>query len=109
MSFIKRIDKVKNQMIHFKIDGLYITNLTNVRYLTGFTGSSGSLLILEKQHHFFTDGRYIEQSKEYGPFTVEELSEKVKKDEISIYCFVRDVNEDDYSKRLRIQDLIKEL
>ena len=57
------------------------------------------------KHEFY----YIEQSKEYGTFTVEELSEKVKKDEISIYCFVRDVNEDDYSKRLRIQDLIKEL
>ena len=56
-------------------------------------------------HEFY----YIEKSKEFGPFTVEELSEKVKADKISIYCFVRDVNEDDYSNRLRIYDLIKEL
>jgi hypothetical protein len=56
-------------------------------------------------HEFY----YIEQSKEFGPFTVEELSEKVKNDDISIYCFVRDINENDYSKRLRIYDLIKEL
>jgi hypothetical protein len=56
-------------------------------------------------HEFY----YIEKSKEFGPFTVEELSEKVNNDKISAYCFVRDVNEDDYSNRLRIYDLIKEL
>ena len=56
-------------------------------------------------HEFY----YIEKSKEFGPYTVEELSEKVKSNKISRYCFVRDVNEDDYSKRLRIYDLIKEL
>jgi len=56
-------------------------------------------------HEFY----YIEKSKEFGPFTVEELSEKVKNEEISAYCFVRDINEYDYSKRLRIFDLIQEL
>jgi hypothetical protein len=56
-------------------------------------------------HEFY----YIEKSKEFGPFTVEVLSEKVKNDEISAYCFVRDINEYDYSKRLRIFDLIQEL
>lgn len=56
-------------------------------------------------HEFY----YVEKSKEFGPFTVEELSDKVKKDKISVYCFVRDINEHDYSKRLRIYDLIKEL
>nr|WP_321225667.1 hypothetical protein [uncultured Psychroserpens sp.] len=56
-------------------------------------------------HEFY----YIENSKEFGPFTVEQLSEKVTSEEISVYCFVRDVNEYDYSNRLRIYDLIKEL
>lgn len=56
-------------------------------------------------HEFY----YIEKSEEFGPFTVEALSEKVKRKEISMYCFVRDVNEYDYSKRMRIYDLIKEL
>jgi len=56
-------------------------------------------------HEFY----YIEKSKEFGPFKVEELSEKVKNEEISAYCFVRDINEYDYSKRLRIFDLIQEL
>lgn len=56
-------------------------------------------------HEFY----YIEKSKEFGPFKVEELSEKVKQNKISAYCFVRDINENDYSNRLRIYDLIKEL
>ena len=56
-------------------------------------------------HEFY----YIEKSKEFGPFTVEELSKKVKKEYISEFCFVRDINEYDYSNRLRIYDLIKEL
>ncbi len=54
-------------------------------------------------HEFY----YIEKSEEFGPFKVEELAEKVKKDAISEYCFVRDINEDDYSNRLRINDLIQ--
>ena len=56
-------------------------------------------------HQFY----YIEKAKEFGPFKVEELAEKVKADEISAFCFVRDVNADDYSNRIRISDLIQEL
>ncbi len=54
-------------------------------------------------HEFY----YIEKSEEFGPFKVEELAEKVKNEAISEYCFVRDINEDDYSNRLRIYDLIR--
>ncbi|MBU2940522.1 hypothetical protein KO494_13320 [Lacinutrix sp. C3R15] len=56
-------------------------------------------------HEFY----YIEKSEEFGPFTVEELTEKVNSETISEYCFVRDVNEYNYNKRLRIRDLIREL
>ena len=63
MSFETRINKVKNKISELSLDGIYITNLTNVRYLTGFTGSAGSVLILDNAQYFFTDGRYIEQSK----------------------------------------------
>ncbi|MBC2845379.1 hypothetical protein [Winogradskyella flava] len=57
------------------------------------------------EHEFY----YISESEEFGPNTVEELTDKVKSEEISAYCFVRDVNENDYSKRLRIVDLMQEL
>jgi hypothetical protein len=56
-------------------------------------------------HKFY----YISESEEFGPNTAEELTEKVKNKEISAYCFVRDVNEDNYAKRLRIIDLMQEL
>ena len=63
MSFNKRLDLLKQKISSRNLNGIYITNLTNVRYLTGFTGSAGSLLVLENKQYFFTDGRYIEQSK----------------------------------------------
>jgi len=56
-------------------------------------------------HEFY----YIEKSEEFGPFKVEVLAEKVNSGEISAYCFVRDVNEHDYSNRMRIEDLLHEL
>ena len=64
MNFKKRITTLQNELANMNFDGMYVTNLTNVRYLTGFTGSAGSVLIVDNENHFFTDGRYIEQSKE---------------------------------------------
>ena len=63
MSCDLRINKLKAKLAALNLNGMYVTNFTNVRYLTGFTGSAGSLLVLENEQHFFTDGRYIEQSK----------------------------------------------
>tara|TARA_B100001123_G_C15320338_1_gene1027659 strand:+ start:859 stop:1932 length:1074 start_codon:yes stop_codon:yes gene_type:complete len=62
--FDVRLDKVYKTLDNLGYHGMYITNLTNIRYLTGFTGSAGVLLILNNQSYFLTDGRYIQQSKE---------------------------------------------
>jgi Xaa-Pro aminopeptidase len=40
------------------VDGLLVTNLANIRYLTGFTGSAALLLVHEGGLTFVTDGRY---------------------------------------------------
>ena len=61
---LDRINKLRENFRNYEIEGIYVTNLTNVRYLTGFTGSAGSVLILEDESHFFTDGRYTEQVKD---------------------------------------------
>lgn len=45
------------------VDALLITRLPNVRYLCGFTGSAGALIVTAKQAVFFTDGRYTEQAR----------------------------------------------
>ncbi len=43
---------------------LLVTNLTNIRYLTGFTGSNASLLVNPSRAVFLTDGRYGETAAE---------------------------------------------
>jgi Xaa-Pro aminopeptidase len=45
------------------LDGLLVTHLPNVRYLCGFTGTSGILAIFESGSVFLTDGRYREQAR----------------------------------------------
>jgi Xaa-Pro aminopeptidase len=45
------------------VDALLVTRPPNVRYLTGFTGSNGQALVLPDRTVFFSDGRYIEQSR----------------------------------------------
>ena len=62
--FENRVNKLSNIIADLGYDGFYITNITNIRYLTGFTGSAGLLFILHNQAFFFTDGRYIQQSKQ---------------------------------------------
>jgi Xaa-Pro aminopeptidase len=45
-------------------DALIVSSLTNIRYLTGFTGSAGLLLVLPAETVLVTDGRYGTQSVE---------------------------------------------
>jgi Xaa-Pro aminopeptidase len=46
------------------VDLLLVTNLVNVRYLTGYTGSNGLVLIGPRTRTFITDFRYVEQAAE---------------------------------------------
>ncbi|MGX7149968.1 M24 family metallopeptidase [Enterococcus ureasiticus] len=57
-----RIEKVKAQLEKQKLDGIIITDKINWRYLTGFTGSNGWLVITENSTKLFVDGRYTEQA-----------------------------------------------
>jgi Xaa-Pro aminopeptidase len=46
------------------VDALLVTDLVNVRYLTGYTGSNGVAIIREGGCTFITDFRYVEQAAE---------------------------------------------
>ncbi len=59
-----RIKAVRNSLDEGGLSAIYITNLTNVRYLSGFNGSAGSCFISDKGAYFISDGRYGTQSKE---------------------------------------------
>ena len=61
--FIKRQNNLKSLFSEKNLDGMLVTNLTHIRYLCGFTGSAGSLLITHDKCEFITDGRYTFQSK----------------------------------------------
>lgn len=50
------------------LDGMLVTTLVNVRYLTGFTGSNAALLVpVDGEPSFLTDGRYRDQAAEQLP------------------------------------------
>jgi Xaa-Pro aminopeptidase len=51
-----------------ELDQLFVSDLTNVRYLTGFTGTNGACLVGREDLTFFTDFRYTERAAhEVGP------------------------------------------
>lgn len=61
-NFKFRIKSIQRILKTAKIDAFLVSNILNVRYLTGFTGSSGFLFITKEKPIFFTDYRYLEQA-----------------------------------------------
>jgi Xaa-Pro aminopeptidase len=53
-----RVTALRDSLTTAHIDALVITSLPNVRYLTGFSGSSALLLVTPRDVHFITDFRY---------------------------------------------------
>ena len=47
-----------------ELDQLFVSDLVNVRYLTGFTGTNGACLVGADELIFFTDFRYTERAKD---------------------------------------------
>ncbi len=58
----KRIEKLIESMNEVEVEGVIISDPYNRRYLSGFTGSSGYLLITKNRQYMLTDFRYIEQA-----------------------------------------------
>lgn len=60
-----KIAKITAVLKNKKLDAILVTSLINIRYLTGFAGSSAMLLITDKKDAFLiTDFRYKQQSRE---------------------------------------------
>jgi Xaa-Pro aminopeptidase len=59
-----RADRVRARMAAAGVDSLLVTDLTNVRWLTGFQGSAGRVLVLPGELVLVTDGRYEERATE---------------------------------------------
>ena len=59
-----RADRLVELLAERELDSLLVTNLLNVRYLTGFTGTNGACIVSRDERLFFTDFRYVEQAHE---------------------------------------------
>jgi len=64
MNFQARQAKLREHLATTRFDALLISHLPNIRYLCGFTGSAGLLLVEEAGSVFFTDVRYDTQAHE---------------------------------------------
>jgi Xaa-Pro aminopeptidase len=64
MDVAARLPRLRGLLDGAGCQALLVTSLTNIRYLTGFTGSAGMLLVLEDEAVLVTDGRYQTQSEE---------------------------------------------
>ena len=79
-----KLQWLRNTMSSLDMQGLIISNPTNIKYLTGID-AEGTLLLTRKDNIFITDGRYIEHV--HSILTLY--------DEIIVYD-IHDVSSDDY-------------
>jgi Xaa-Pro aminopeptidase len=82
-----RLQQLRSQFDHLKIDAFLVTFLPHLRYLSGFSGSNGIGIVTDESAYLITDGRYAEQVKEEVQgwkvlITGDSLFEKVKKQNI---------------------------
>jgi Xaa-Pro aminopeptidase len=59
-----RVAALRESLIAAHIDALVLTSLPNIRYLTGFSGSSALVLLTQRDLHFITDFRYDTQVRD---------------------------------------------
>ena len=59
---VSRISALRKKIKSENLDGLVVNHLDHIRYLTGFSGSAGLLIVMQKAAYFFTDSRYTIQA-----------------------------------------------
>lgn len=63
VSVQSRTDRLVELLESRELDSVLVSNLLNVRYLTGFTGTNGAVVVRRGgERLFFTDFRYLEQA-----------------------------------------------
>jgi Xaa-Pro aminopeptidase len=64
MDFEGRLRRLRQRLERERWDAIAVTHLTNIRYLTGFTGSAATVLVTTDRVVITTDGRYATQMAE---------------------------------------------
>jgi Xaa-Pro aminopeptidase len=60
---VSRADRVSARLADRELDALLVTDMANVRYLTGFTGSTAYAVVGPRVRRFVTDFRYVERAR----------------------------------------------
>lgn len=60
---LERLDNLKRLIQENKLDGIFVYSGENNRYLSGFTGSTGYIIVGRNNADFITDFRYMEQAR----------------------------------------------
>ncbi|MEH3133350.1 MAG: Xaa-Pro peptidase family protein [Mycolicibacterium neoaurum] len=69
MTISARRDRLRQRLAAADLDAMLVTDLVNVRYLSGFTGSNAALLVFAERDTpvLATDGRYVTQAAAQAP------------------------------------------
>ncbi len=62
-----KLSQVRESLDKWRVDALLITSPANRRWLSGFTGSYGMLLVTKDRAILSTDSRYWEQAERQAP------------------------------------------
>lgn len=68
--FSKRISRIRSGLSNLLVDKIIFLDMKNIRYLTGFTGSDGALVVGPDQSVLLVDGRYTHQAKREASDTI---------------------------------------
>ncbi|OIP64478.1 MAG: hypothetical protein CO150_05910 [Nitrospirae bacterium CG_4_9_14_3_um_filter_53_35] len=75
----RSMDAVHELLQKNRVDAFLVSKRENVRYLSGFTGSAGVILIASSHDYFITDSRYAVQSEqEIAGFHIQVLKKNEK-------------------------------
>ena len=89
---IDRLSGIRERFAEKKIDAIFLTAIQNIRYLSGFSGSSAYMLITREKAYFITDFRYKTQAARevdgcniriYRDSIIDEIKRLIRKNNIS--------------------------
>jgi Xaa-Pro aminopeptidase len=83
-----RVDRLSTLLGGAGVEALLVSDLVNVRYLTGYTGSNGLALIGPDARAFITDFRYVEQAAEEVDGSFERVIAQAPKELVDVVADV---------------------
>lgn len=82
---------IRKRLLSENLDAIIVTNLKNIYYLSGFWGTSATLLLTQKAQYLLTDARYSSEARDVATDfeiietndTVDQLNQLLRKEAIS--------------------------